>query len=59
MRARDQSSIFSTGGIFCPDLWAFIGVTRSYSSRRSYALLFASMALGNEASMREHVILAR
>ena len=33
MRARDQSSIFSTGGEILPWLWASIGVTRSYSSR--------------------------
>ena len=33
MHTSDQSSIFSTGGKFCPDYGLFFGVTRSYSSR--------------------------
>ena len=40
MREHDQSSIFSTGRKFRPGyVWTSIGVTRSYSSPRSYALL--------------------
>ena len=58
MRARDQSSIFSTGGKFCPDygllleLHALTLVARSYAllicipHQESWAFVFAMYNLG-------------
>ena len=39
MRARDQSSIFSTGGKFCPDYGLLLELHALTLVARSYALL--------------------
>ena len=39
MRARDQSSIFSTGGKFCPDYGLLLELYALTLVARSYALL--------------------
>ena len=57
MRARDQSSIFSTGGKFCPDygllleLHALTLVTRSYALLNLDMLPSTSSAFGMNTAM--------
>ena len=43
MRARDQSSIFSTGGEFCPDCGLLLESHAPTLVTRSYALLVKPM----------------
>ena len=43
MRARDQSSIFSTGGKFCPDYGLLLELHALTLVAHSYALLVPNM----------------